>query len=98
MITPDKSAEESNLSTEPETSDNEQCVPAAALAADGTPPAVGDEVEYTIKGKVTRVEGEMAYVDPASCNDQPIAQKPAGPDTQDDVMDAAKKADAEMEA
>lgn len=57
---------------------NELCVPAAAVAASdenggAVPPGVGDEVEFTVRGNVTRAEGDKVYVTPTSANGEPIA-------------------------
>lgn len=76
----------------------EICVPAAALSAAGegdeaapVAPGVGDEVEMTIKGTVTRAEGDNVYVMPAEANGMPIEQAAGEPmgegDTEED-MDA----------
>lgn len=52
---------------------NIDCVPLDALAMPDekeqlTPPAVGDEVTYTVTGKVTAVTGGMATVERTSIN------------------------------
>jgi hypothetical protein len=52
---------------------NDTCIPAKTVAIDGTSPAVGDEVEVSLKGKVTRVDGEQLYFQPESANGEPIA-------------------------
>lgn len=64
---------------------NEVCVPVAAVSAagegegEGVAPAVGDEVEVTLGGKVSRVEGDQVYFTAESANGVPMAQaKPAG--------------------
>lgn len=78
---------------------SEQCVPLGALSIDGTAPAQGDEVDYTVKGKIARIEGEKAYVTPATINGEPIAaeESPSEP-AEDDAMAAAMKADAENQS
>lgn len=86
---------------------NEICVPSSALempgeevggdgggGGAGVSPAVGDEVEFSVKGKVSRIEGGNSYVTPSEANGQPIAgagakaSDPGEPDS-DDSMDAA---------
>lgn len=39
-----------------------------------TPPAVGDEVTFEGQGKVSRVEGDMVYVDVATVNGEPLPE------------------------
>ena len=56
---------------------NEDRVPLKALEMPDdkeqmTPPAVGDQVEYTCTGKVTAIEGEQVVVARESCNGQPL--------------------------
>ena len=51
---------------------SELCVSAKTLQIDGASPAVGDEVEVTIKGKVTRAEGGNVYLQPETANGQPM--------------------------
>ena len=79
---------------------NEQCVPLAALASDGAAPAEGDAVQYTVKGKLARIEGDKGYVIPETINDQPAGAGPKTPEdmSDDDMMAEAKRADAETES
>jgi len=63
----------------------EQTVPVRALSVPGegeelTPPAPGDRVSYTVEGRVSRIDGDMAYVTAESINGEPIeaATEPAG--------------------
>lgn len=61
----------------------EDCVPLDALAMPDEqeqmqPPSVGDEVNYQVTGKVTRIEGENAYVQKKSINGQEVSA-PEGP-------------------
>lgn len=92
MITPDDTTGDgADTAAAPAASNNEQCVPSAALAIDSTPPAVGDDVQYTVKGKVTRIEGECTYVEPDTINDQPADMQPAA---EPDAMAEAMKADS----
>lgn len=58
-------------------SDTEQCVPLDALAEPDdqeqmAAPEVGDSVNYQVQGKVTRIEGNRAYVEPESINGKPV--------------------------
>lgn len=74
---------------------NEICVPANALSVpeDGggeTPPGVGDTVEFTVSGKVSRTEGGELYVTPTTINGEPVQEAPETPSEQD--MDAQEEA------
>ena len=76
---------------------SEICVPAAAVAEGGedgaqTMPEPGDEIEVTLKGKVSRAEGGNLYFTPESVNGQPMAgaDAPAGDGMDDEAsMDSA---------
>ncbi len=76
----------------------EQCVPIGALATldEGeqmTPPEVGDKVSYTVEGKVTRIVGDQAYVQPESVNGEPVDQaqdKPEASPEEQESQDFAK--------
>lgn len=95
MISSEMPGSETAEGAAPAMSAGEHCVPAAALAVDGTPPAAGDDVEYTVRGKVTRLEGDKAYVQAETVNGEPVPAA-AAPDA-DDPMVAAMAADAESE-
>lgn len=70
-------------------------VPSALLAVDGTPPGEGDDVEFTVKGTVGKTENGLSYVRPTEVNGQPVPEaKDAEPD-EDDVRNAAEKADSD---
>lgn len=76
---------------------SETCVPAEALTVDGTAPAVGDEFEFTGKGRATRVEEGKVYFETTEVNGKPVASDEAAqkePDA-DDVMKAAMAADSQ---
>lgn len=68
-----------NPSQEPDADDNGYKVyaPSSALEVQGTQPEVGDEVEFTVKGTVNSVEGDVVCVKPETINDQPAPQGPA---------------------
>lgn len=60
-------------------STNEQCVPVAALqqpdeADQLVTPEVGDVVSYTVEGKISRIEGDKAYVTVEAANGKPVAE------------------------
>ena len=55
----------------------------ASLAAGETPPAVGDEVELTVKGTVRRIEGDVACIEPSEVNGEPAQPTPENADSQD---------------
>lgn len=59
---------------------SELCIPTTALEMGGEDgqnigPTVGDEVEVTIAGKVTRSEGGQVYIQPSTANGQPMKTK-----------------------
>lgn len=85
MISPAPSSATASAGTVP--------VPLTALAIDGTPPAAGDDVSFSVAGRIVAIDGEMAQVEVASINDQPMA---AGPEADDRaMMDEAMRADAD---
>ena len=96
MITPDN---QQPTDGEGQKTAREQCVPLAALAVDGTPPEIGDDVDYTVRGKIARIAEECAYVTPSTINDQPAEVETAAKEPEDgDMMAMAKRADGEMPA
>jgi hypothetical protein len=52
-------------------------LPLDALSADGVEPEVGDEIEHSIKGKVTKISGETATVQLTELDGSPIEGSPA---------------------
>lgn len=53
---------------------SELCLPTKAIAKDGVPPATGETVEIqSLKGTVTRTEGDNTYFRPTEINGQPVA-------------------------
>jgi len=71
-------------------------VPLAPLAIDGTPPAEGDEVTFTVTGRIVSARGGQAQVQVATINDQPIAMDEAAEDRA--LMEQAMAADASASA
>jgi len=78
--------------------DSEDCVPVSALASPGedeqmTTPEVGDIVQYQKEGKITRIEGDNAYVTVQSVNGKPVTPEDAKtldtPEAADDAEFAA---------
>jgi hypothetical protein len=70
----------------------EDCVPLDALAMPDESeqmenPAVGDKVQYTVEGTITRIEGGDAYVKKSAVNGQKIedTEKPAAAEPTDDM-------------
>jgi hypothetical protein len=98
MITNDGNETADEAETLAATDNNrEQRVPLAALALEGTAPGVGDAVEFTVGGKVARIEGDMAVVAIEALNGEPLPAA-APPGAEDDAMLAeAAAADAEAE-
>lgn len=77
-----------------ETAEKDHCVPVSALAMEGTAPAEGDEVTYTVRGTVARIEGGEAYIKPMTVNDEPAAlPKEPEMNEDDEMMRAAMAAD-----
>ncbi|MDE2099806.1 MAG: hypothetical protein KGL39_21315 [Patescibacteria group bacterium] len=85
---------------------SENCVPLEALAMPGqdeklNTPDVGDPVSYQVEGKVTRIEGDMAYVAPETVNGKPVTVEAAKtndtPEDQDraELYDMARARDEE---
>lgn len=74
-------------------STNEHCVPVSGLAMEGTAPEVGDEVTYTVRGTVARIEGKEAYIKPMTVNDEPMPQKKTEMDEDNEMMALAMAAD-----
>jgi hypothetical protein len=67
-----------------------------AIAVDGVAPEVGEEIELTAKFKVVRNEEGKVCLAPTSVNGSPVIDEEAGPgepDSDDDMMAMAKKAD-----
>ncbi len=84
---------------EPDADDKEQCVPLEALQMPDeteqmTAPEVGDVVDYQVQGKVTRVEGGMAYVQPMSINGQDLDDKDGDEGPEDSTAGAPEAQDA----
>ena len=94
MINPNETAP--NAAEEKSESASDHCVPLKALQIEGTAPAVGDPVEYTVRGTVASVKGDKAYVKPETINDEPAATaEPAPEKTPDEMaMEEAMKADS----
>lgn len=65
-------------------------------AQDGTNPAVGDDVDVAVKGKVSRIDeaNNCAYVTPDTCNGQPPPDMGDEPDTADGLREQAQTADS----
>lgn len=76
---------------------NSICVKLSGLALDGTAPQVGDQVDFTGKGKVSRIEGEEAYIDAEEINGEPVMDSAGGEmpaETDEGMRGLAEKADA----
>lgn len=70
----------------------ELCVPAKSVSLEDanqnlTAPEVGDVVNFTVTGKVTRIEGGNAYITPETINGEDMGQDDtATDDTQPEEM------------
>lgn len=77
------------------TEGTELCVPSTVLEvgdeADKSAPEVGDSVDFTATGKVSRVEGGMIYVEVTSINGEPI-----GPGDDAPPMNEEQQFEADM--
>jgi hypothetical protein len=76
------------------------CVPLDALAMPDdqeqmTPPAVGDEVNYSVTGKVTAINGANAIIERKTINGQPVDEKEddSQPDDEADLQTEAQQMD-----
>lgn len=49
----------------------------ASLAVNGTAPEIGDEVDLTLKGTVSSIDGDVACVSPTEVNGEPAPAAPA---------------------
>lgn len=73
---------------------NEICIPLSAVAVAGeddmTPPDVGDDVSFTVDGKITRVDNSNAYVEITKANgeDMPAMSDGMDGDTDDQELEA----------
>ncbi len=84
---------------------NEVCLPASSLVAGDNEgmetPAVGDPVDFTATGTVSRLEGDNAYITLESVNGDPIASESAEPASSepnaDDLMAQAQEVDKNPE-
>jgi hypothetical protein len=84
---------------------DQQCVPLDALAMPDeqeqmNPPAVGDSVSYQVEGKVVRIDGKNAYVEPTAINGQPVADDEAAeaPEPDEAQQDANDFQDLQQQA
>lgn len=62
----------------------EVCVPLGALAMpdeeqQAQPPAAGDQVQFNAEGKVTRIDGDNAYVELSHVNGQEVPEAATTP-------------------
>lgn len=94
MITPDSSTPSAEASASG--SSHKIKLPLAALAVEGTSPAEGDEVSFTVRGRLSSVSGESGEIEITSINDEPLPEA-AMPEKSEDEMalDAARKADGD---
>lgn len=72
-------------------------VPLDLLSEDGTPPAEGDSVSYSVDGTVQSVDAEDAIVKVEAVNGQPVAESPAD-ETAEDSGAGAGPSTADMGA
>lgn len=71
----------------------DDCVPVASLASPGEDeqmqtPAVGDLVQYQKEGKISRIEGDNAYVTVQSVNGKPVSKEAEAKTDSPDGTDA----------
>lgn len=83
-------------------SSSEVCIPLAILSMEGedaktVAPAVGDPVDFTATGTVSRVEGPNAYLTLETVNGEPVGTPDAAPAElgADDLRGMAAQADAQ---
>lgn len=80
---------------------NEVAIPTKALALGDTTPSPGDDIEVTVAGKVTRVEGDRTFFVPATANGEPLPGPSAEPEmptepTEDSLRALAAQEDDDM--
>jgi hypothetical protein len=75
---------DSGISPDSGMSDSEVCVPIGSLSIDGETPQVGDTVDFAIEARVTRIDGEDAYVTPEKVNGQEVTQDAASESDSED--------------
>lgn len=68
------------------------CVSTESVSLEGTAPAQGDEVDFSARGRVQRVEGDKAYIEVDEVNGAPLPEESAEVGD-DEMLDLAKKAD-----
>jgi hypothetical protein len=85
---------------------NELCVPLASLSLqddEGTQPAQGDMVDFSVAGTVSRIEGDKAYVTIKKVNGEDLSNEESeegeAEENQEEakLRSAAKEVDKEME-
>jgi len=71
-------------------------IPTPMLALEGAEPMEGDEVEFTVKGTVSRSENGKTFVTPTEVNGQPLPTEkaPAAEPSEDDMRAMAEDADS----
>jgi hypothetical protein len=52
-------------------------LPLDSLSVDGTEPEVGDEIEHSIKGRVTKITGDSATIRVTALDGEPVEGSPA---------------------
>lgn len=75
----------------------EVCVPVSALEANGAAPEAGGEIEFTGKARVTRLEGESAYLEVTHVNNEAVMEPKAEAVSDDDMLRMAAEADQEAQ-
>ncbi len=80
---------------EPDSDSDDLAVEIGTLEIDGVRPAVGDTVSLKVKGSISKIVNDTAWVTPETVNDLPI---PAGtPEASDDeLMKSAMAHDTAM--
>lgn len=71
-------------------------VPVKAITIDGVPPTAGDEVEFSVKGRVASVTDESAAITVAEINGLPFSAPRPQEDPDDAVRRLASEADANL--
>lgn len=72
-----------------------QSVSASALEVDGTAPSAGDDIEFTGRGRVSKVEGGKVMFELTEVNGEPVTSgaAPKAETEDEDVMKIAMEAD-----
>lgn len=76
------------------TDDSDLAVDIDTLSIDGIRPKAGDSVDLKVKGSITKLVDNTAFVKPKTINDQPIPSTPPQVSDEQELMAGAQAYDA----